>query len=85
MKNQVQSDRQVVMKIRNLRVSKSYTQDYLAYKLKISQNAYSKIELYKSRLTLDRLFEIAKILDVEVIDMLKEADKEQSISHSAWG
>jgi len=56
--------------IRKIREYRDYTQDYLAAKLKISQNAYSKIELGYSKLTVDRLFQIAAILQVEVAYLL---------------
>lgn len=56
--------------IRKIREYRDYTQDYLAAKLKISQNAYSKIELGYSKLTIDRLFQIAEILEVEVTHLL---------------
>jgi transcriptional regulator with XRE-family HTH domain len=56
--------------IRKIREYRDYTQDYLAAKLKISQNAYSKIELGYSKLTIDRLFQIAEILEVEVSHLL---------------
>jgi transcriptional regulator with XRE-family HTH domain len=56
--------------IRKIREHRNYTQDYLAAKLAISQNAYSKIELGYSKLTLDRLFQIAIILDVKVMDLI---------------
>jgi len=56
--------------IRKVREFRNYTQDYLAAKLDISQNAYSKIELGYSKITLDRLFQIAQILEVEVTQLL---------------
>jgi len=56
--------------IRKIREFRNYTQDYLAAKLLISQNAYSKIELGYSKITLDRLFQIAVVLDVEVMQLL---------------
>jgi len=56
--------------IRKIREYRDYTQDYLAAKLKISQNAYSKIELGYSKLTIDRLFQIAAILEVEVTHLM---------------
>ncbi|UKT63533.1 helix-turn-helix domain-containing protein [Pedobacter mucosus] len=56
--------------IRKIREYRDYTQDYLAAKLKISQNAYSKIELGYSKLTVDRLFQVALILEVEVNHLL---------------
>ena len=64
-----QQMREVASNIRKIREQKNYTQDYLAAKLDISQNAYSKIELGYSKLTLDRLFQIAIILEVEVMQL----------------
>ncbi|WP_131539405.1 helix-turn-helix domain-containing protein [Pedobacter nototheniae] len=60
----------VAANIRKIREYRDYTQDYLAAKLKISQNAYSKIELGYSKLTVERLFQIAEILEVEILHVL---------------
>ena len=60
----------VASNIRKIRELRNYTQDYLAAKLGISQNAYSKIELGYSKLTLERLFQISIILDVEAMQIL---------------
>lgn len=71
MKDTVKEEvRAVAGNIRKIREYRNYTQDYLAAKLAISQNAYSKIELGYSRITLDRLFHIASILEVEVTQLL---------------
>ena len=59
--------------IRNKRVEKNYTQEYLAYKLGISQNAYSKIELGYTKITVERLFQVAEILEAEVAELLSPA------------
>ena len=56
--------------IRKIREYRDYTQDYLAAKLKISQNAYSKIELGYSKLTIERLFQVAEILNIEATQLL---------------
>lgn len=56
--------------IRKIREHRNYTQDYLAAKLSISQNAYSKIELGYSKITLDRLFQIAIILDITAMQLI---------------
>ena len=45
----------VAANIRKIRDLRKYTQEYLAMKLGISQNAYSKIELAYTRITLERL------------------------------
>lgn len=60
----------VTENIRKTRESKRLTQEYLAEKLGISQNAYSKIELGYSQITVYRLFQITRALDVEVTELL---------------
>ena len=71
MKDNVKAEvRAIAANIRKVREYRNYTQDYLAAKLEISQNAYSKIELGYSKITLDRLFHIALILEVEVTQLL---------------
>jgi len=64
--------RVVSSNIRKVREYKNYTQEYLAAKLGISQNAYSKIELNYSKLTLDRLFRIADILEIDIVQLLSD-------------
>jgi transcriptional regulator with XRE-family HTH domain len=62
--------KKVAANIRQIREHRNYTQEYLAAKLKISQNAYSKIELGYTKITVDRLFHIADILEVDAISIL---------------
>jgi transcriptional regulator with XRE-family HTH domain len=77
MKEQLESKTKVVAaNIRKIRELRNYTQDYLAAKLGISQNAYSKIELAYSKLTLERLFQISIILEVEVTQLLSFNEKD---------
>ena len=56
----------VLENIRTQRGIKGYSQDYIAARLNISQNAYSKMELGYTQLSLLRLFQIAAILEIEV-------------------
>lgn len=67
--------KEVAYNIRNKRETLNYTQEYLAAKLHISQNAYSKIELGYTKITLERLFQIADILETELMELInvKEA------------
>ncbi|MNK08721.1 antitoxin HipB [compost metagenome] len=60
----------IALRIRKVREYKNFSQEYLATKIGISQNAYSKIELGYSKITLDRLFHIAKLLDVDTYELL---------------
>jgi transcriptional regulator with XRE-family HTH domain len=62
--------RSVAANIRKIREFRSYTQEYLAMKLGISQNAYSKIELAYTRITLERLIQIAEILEIDSVDLM---------------
>jgi transcriptional regulator with XRE-family HTH domain len=62
--------KKVAANIRKIREYRNYTQEYLAAKLRISQNAYSKIELGHTRITIDRLFRVAAILEVDPIVVL---------------
>lgn len=56
--------------IRKVREAKNYTQEYLAYKLNISQNAYSKIELGYTKITVERLFQVAEVLEISAVVLL---------------
>jgi transcriptional regulator with XRE-family HTH domain len=58
--------------IRSIREKLGYSQEYMAMKLGIGQNGYSKIELGYTRITVERLFEIAKILDTVVFTLLNK-------------
>lgn len=60
----------VTENIRKIREAKKLTQESLASELGISQNAYSKIELGYSQITIYRLFQITKALNVEVTELL---------------
>ncbi|HKG06021.1 MAG TPA: helix-turn-helix transcriptional regulator [Pedobacter sp.] len=66
----VSKSKTVASNIRKIREFRNYTQDYLAAKIGISQNAYSKIELGYSKITLDRLFNIAAILDIKAVQLI---------------
>lgn len=55
----------VIRNIKKIRHYKNYSQDFIAAKLNISQNAYSKIELGYSKISLQRFFQIASVLGVE--------------------
>lgn len=61
----------VANNIRRVREYRNYTQDYVARKIGISQNAYSKLELGFHKLSLERLFQIADVLDVDSTALLE--------------
>ena len=61
---------EIINNIRITRERRNYTQDYMAMKLNCSQNAYSKLELGYSKLTVARLLEICHVLEVNMIDYI---------------
>ena len=62
-------------KVRRIREEKQWTQEFIANKLEISQNTYSKIESGSIKLTIDRISELSKILDMPIEDMLSDDTK----------
>ncbi|WP_316830710.1 helix-turn-helix transcriptional regulator [Pedobacter aquatilis] len=60
----------ITWRIRELRNKKGYSQEYMATALGISQNVYSRNERNVKKMTLERLFKIATILDTTVAILL---------------
>jgi transcriptional regulator with XRE-family HTH domain len=52
------------IRIKKLRESKNWTQEYMASQLKISQNTYSRLENENVKLSTERLKQIAAIFEV---------------------
>ncbi len=57
-------------KIRVQRLIKNYSQEYMAYSLNISQTAYSNIERNGTKLSVERLIEIAEILEISHFELM---------------
>ena len=71
--------KEIAANIRHKREYRNYTQEYLALKLNISQNAYSKIELGYTKITVERLFQIANILEFDVTELLGMEEGEKKL------
>ena len=61
--------------IRTMREMKQLTQEELAEKLNISVNAYSKIERGITKLSLDKLEQIAQIFNINVSELYSAKEK----------
>ena len=61
----------ITNKLRLRRQTMNYTQAYIAGKLGISQNAYSKIEGGQTNFTVKRLYEIVYILEADIADFIQ--------------
>lgn len=67
----LQIGKSLAMAIRQKRTQLKYSQDYMAFKLNQTQNAYCKVELGHTKVTLMKLIEICEIFEVDVHDFLK--------------
>lgn len=72
-------------KIRKLREAKDLTQEYMAHKLDISQNVYSKLESGGIKITTDRLRLIAEVLEVPEEDLIKDDLNIFNIHNNTYG
>lgn len=58
--------------IKQFRELRNYSQSYVAKKMGISQNAYSKIENNLTQLTVTHVKQLSSILDIPALDLLKD-------------
>jgi len=56
--------------IKSIRETKGYSQSYMAKKLNITQQAYSTIEKTPENMSLRKLYDIAELMQVELITLL---------------
>jgi transcriptional regulator with XRE-family HTH domain len=63
-----------INKIRMLREGVGYSQDYVAKKLNITQQAYSKIEKNPDNATLERLKQLSEVLGVKINSIVGDDD-----------
>ncbi len=60
----------IAKNIRKYREIKGYSQEYVAHQLNINQASYAKLENNSTKITIDRLFSIAKLLETEISEIL---------------
>jgi transcriptional regulator with XRE-family HTH domain len=53
-------------RLEKIRKLQGFSQEYVASKLNISQNSYSKIERGETKVTLKKLTEICKVLEIDI-------------------
>ncbi|WP_332453426.1 helix-turn-helix transcriptional regulator [Chryseobacterium aquaticum] len=56
--------------IRKHRELKGFSQEYMANQLDINQASYAKIENNSTKITVDRLFAISKLLEADITDLM---------------
>ena len=59
-------------KIKRLRTQAKLTQDYMAQRLHIDRSAYSRLETGDTKIDIERVIEIAKIIGVPITEIIDE-------------
>lgn len=71
---------EVIIKIKEIRRQRGYSQSFVAKRLNISQRAYSKIELNETSLNWKKMEKIAQVLNIGVWEIL---DIKKSVKSNA--
>ena len=61
----------VAANVKTRRTELRISQMQMAERLKITQNAYSKIEMGKTKMSVERLYEIAEILNISPSELIE--------------
>ena len=62
----------VIRNIRKMRLDRELSQENIAFNLQISQSSYAKMEAGQSKLSVDRLYQIASFFKVSAEELLKK-------------
>ena len=60
----------ITLKIKKIRRAKGYSQEYMAYRLGVTQSAYSKMEKNDRLINFQNIDKIATILEMKTIDII---------------
>lgn len=73
-------NRQIIVKIKEIRKLKGLSQGFVADKLGITQKAYSKIECGETQLNWEKIKKIAIILNLTIWDLIDETKEVDDIN-----
>ena len=62
-------------KLKQARLNKNLSQDFMAEMLEVSQKTYSNFENNKTTPNFSQIEEISKILDISILDFLEDTEK----------
>lgn len=69
-------DSKINTRIRQTRLLKGYSQEYMAYRLSISQQSYSRMESGRQDLKIIQLETIAEVLEIPLTDLLTDYSRQ---------
>ena len=61
---------EIGQKIKKVRELRNFTQDYVAAKIGITQEAYSKLESSKTNVSVQRMEQVADVLGIGIFDLM---------------
>jgi len=79
----------IAKNIKKHRELKGFSQEYMAHQLNVNQSTYAKMENSSTKITIDKLFSVAKLLEADVSEILdlknqtifNQTLKDNSIGH----
>jgi len=60
----------IAKNIKKHRELKGFSQEYMAHQLSVNQSTYAKMENSSTKITIDKLFSVAKLLETDVSEIL---------------
>ena len=60
----------IAKNIKKYRELKGFSQEYMAHQLSVNQSTYAKMENNSTKITIDKLFSVAKLLETDVSEIL---------------
>jgi transcriptional regulator with XRE-family HTH domain len=73
---QKNSKMEISSNIRKVRESKNYSQEFMAVRLGVSQNVYSRMEQGLAKIEIERLLQISEILETSISDLIGAKDRQ---------
>lgn len=70
-------------KIRSIRESRGYSQDYVARRLRVTQQAYSNMEKKPDHMALKRLVDLTEVLEIDLVSLLHMVEQHAASQHPA--
>ena len=60
----------IAKNIRKHRELKGFSQEYMAHQLNVNQSTYAKMENSSTKITIDKLFSVAQLLETDISEIL---------------
>lgn len=69
--------KKILENIKEIRLKKGISQEYIAEKIELKQGSYNLIENGKRRLDIDKLLQIAIAFDMDIVELITYSEKDR--------